>query len=280
MTMFSRTWWGQRFLAALERFTDPARLRRGRSYASGGRILEYTVANGLVTARVRGSINPYFGVYKEPIYRITIQITPVSEANWTRAIARLASRADVVTRLLLSELPETIEEAFGELGLHLLPQSERDFTTECSCPDWANPCKHIAGVYYLLAASLDHDPFLLFELRGLSRSALRAQLAGSPLGHVLAASLTPQEVPLAPVDAYFTRPDREPIGAGLRHKEFWTGAKQLPPPPPSSAAQGSVPALLIKKVGDYPPFWHGDASFLEVMEALYERVRTKSAQLK
>jgi uncharacterized Zn finger protein len=280
MTHFSRTWWGQRFLAALEQFTDPARLGRGRSYARGGRILEYAVTTGRVTARVRGSINPYFGVYKEPIYRTTIQLTPISEANWTRAIARLGARADLVTRLLLNEMPDSIEETFGGLGLHLLPHSEHDFTTECSCPDWANPCKHIAGVYYRLAASLDHGPFLLFELRGLSRSKLRALLARSPLGQVLAASLTPHEVPLESVDSYFTRPDREPVSADLRHKEFWTGAKPVPPPPTSSAAQGSVPAVLIKKAGDYPPFWQGEASFLEVMEALYERVRTKSEQLK
>jgi len=283
MTQFGRTWWGQRFLAALEQFTDPARLGRGRSYASGGRILEYTVTNGRVTARVRGSINPYFGVYKEPIYRTTIQLTPISEANWTRAITRLVSRADLVTRLLLNEMPDTIEETFGGLGLHLLPHSAHDFTTECSCPDWANPCKHIAGVYYLLASSLDHDPFLLFELRGLSRSELCALLAGSPLGQVLSTSLAPQDVPLEPVDSYFTRPDREPVGpvgADLPHKEFWTGAKAAPPPPTRSAAQGSVPAALIKKAGDYPPFWHGNASFLEVMEALYERIRTKSEQLK
>jgi uncharacterized Zn finger protein len=280
MTQFSRTWWGRRFLAALEEFSDPARLGRGRSYASGGRILEYTVTNGRVTARVRGSVNPYFGVYKEPIYQTTIQIIPISEADWSLAVARLVSRADLVTRLLLNEMPETIEETFGALGLHLLPQSARDFITDCSCPDWANPCKHIAGVFYLLASSLDQDPFLLFELRGLSRSDLRALLSSSPLGQALAVSLAPQDVTLEPVDSYFTRPDREPVGADLLYKEFWTGAKPAPAPPTSSAAQGSARAALIKKAGDYPPFWHGDASFLEVMEALYERIQTKSEQLR
>ncbi len=69
MAQFSRTWWGQRFIEALEQFTDPARLGRGRSYARGGRILDYKLADGTVTAKVRGSINPYFGVYTEPIYR-------------------------------------------------------------------------------------------------------------------------------------------------------------------------------------------------------------------
>src|SRR5881398_2142979 len=128
MAQFSRTWWGQRFIAALEQFTDPARLGRGRSYASGGRILDYRVAGGTVTARVRGSINPYFGVYEEPIYRTSITIKPISPANWTKVIAQISSRADLVTKLLMNEMPDTIEDAMSGLGLHLLPHSQRDFT--------------------------------------------------------------------------------------------------------------------------------------------------------
>ena len=76
MTHFGRTWWGQRFIAALEQFTDPGRLGRGRSYARSGKILDYTLADGRVTARVRGSINPYFAVYKEPIYRTSVALAP------------------------------------------------------------------------------------------------------------------------------------------------------------------------------------------------------------
>jgi uncharacterized Zn finger protein len=280
MARFSRTWWGQRFIAALEEFTDSARLGRGRSYASGGRILDYTLANGTVTARVRGSINPYFGVYKEPIYRTSITIKAISSADWTKAIRTIASRADLVTKLLMNEMPDTIEEAFSVLGLHLLPHSERDFVTDCSCPDWANPCKHIAGLYYLLASALDRDPFLMFELRGLSRDALHTELVRSPLGQILASALQSEEVPaIEPVTSYYTRPAREPDAVIDSHKEFWTGAKRLPAPP-SAPSQASVPALLIKKQGDYPPFWHKDVSFIGVMEELYERVRTKNRQMK
>jgi uncharacterized Zn finger protein len=279
MAQFSRTWWGRRFIAALEQFTDPARLGRGRSYASGGRILDYQVADGTVTAKVRGSINPYFGVYKEPIYRTSITIKPISAATWTKVIAHIASRADLVTRLLMNEMPATIEDAFSGLGLHLLPHSQRDFVTTCSCPDYANPCKHIAGVYYLLASALDHDPFLMFELRGLSRDDLRAELARSPLGQILASALTPDDVPVEPVASYYTRPTKEPAGATPSHKEFWTGARRLPTAP-ATASRASVPALLIKKQGDYPPFWHKDVSFIGVMEELYERVRTKNPQMK
>ncbi len=280
MAQFSRTWWGQRFIAALEQFTDPARLGRGRSYASGGRILDHKLANGTVTARVRGSINPYFGVYKEPIYRTTITIRPISSADWTKAIRKIASRADLVTKLLMNEMPDTIEDAFSGLGLHLLPHSERDFETDCSCPDWANPCKHIAGVYYLLASELDRDPFLMFELRGLSRDALHAELVRSPLGQILSSALKSDDVPaVEPVESYYTRPDRELNAVVASHKEFWTGAKRLPAPP-VAPSQPAVPALLIKKQGDYPPFWHKDVSFISVMEELYDRVRTKNRQMK
>ena len=280
MAQFSRTWWGQRFIAALEEFTDPARLGRGRSYASNGRILEYTIANGTVNARVRGSINPYFGVYKEPIYKTSITIKAISPADWRKVMQTIGSRADLVTKLLMNEMPDTIEEAFSVLGLHLLPHSERDFVTDCSCPDWANPCKHIAGVYYLLASALDRDPFLMFELRGLSRDALHTELVRSPLGQILSSALKSEEVPaIEPVTSYYTRPARKPTAVIDSHKEFWTGAKRLPAPP-SAQSQASVPALLIKKQRDYPPFWHKDVSFISVMEELYERVRTKNRQMK
>jgi uncharacterized Zn finger protein len=279
MGQFSRTWWGQRFIAALEEFTDSGRLGRGRSSASNGRILDYTLANGKVTARVRGSINPYFGVYKEPIYKTSITIKAITATDWTKVIHHLASRADLVTKLLMNEMPDTIEEAFSELSLHLLPHSERDFVTTCSCPDYANPCKHIAGVYYLLASALDKDPFVMFELRGLSRDALRAELVRSPLGEILASALESEDVEVEPVESYYTRPTREPAAGVTSHKEFWTGAKRLPAQL-TTASQASVPALLIKKQGDYPPFWHKDASFISVMEELYERVRTKNRQMK
>jgi uncharacterized Zn finger protein len=280
MAQFSRTWWGQRFIEALEQFTDPARLGRGRSYAHGGRILDYTLANGTVTARVRGSINPYFGVYKEPIYRTTIKIKAISSADWKKAIRHIASRADLVTKLLMNEMPDTIDDAFSGFDLHLLPHSERDFETSCSCPDWANPCKHIAGVYYLLASALDRDPFLMFELRGLSRDDLHAELVRTPLGQILSSALKSEDVPaVEPVESYYTRPASEPDAVVASHKEFWTGAKRLPAPL-STASQASVPALLIKKQGDYPPFWHKDVSFISVMEELYDRVRMKNRQMK
>ena len=284
MAQFGRTWWGERFLRALERFTDAGRLGRGRAYASNGRVVEHKLERGTVVAKVRGSINPYFGVYKEPLYRTTIKITQIAPDDWTKVVGRIAARADLVTKLLQQEMPDPIEDAFAEAGLHLLPQGKGDFTTDCSCPDWDNPCKHIAGVYYLLARDLDRDPFVLFELRGLSRDALHAELVKSPLGEILASSLGADELPIAPAESFHTRPTKRSPGPAGSHRTFWSGARRLQPARPAAAPSGAppphVPALVVKKQGDYPPFWHKDGSFIEAMEELYERVRTKSPQMK
>lgn len=275
MAKFTRTWWGQRFIEALEEFTDEARLGRGRSYARGGRVLNFQLEKGNITAKVRGKINPYFGVYKEPKYNTSINIKPISRQNWSKVIKLISSKASYVSKLLMNEMPDNIEEAFSELSLHLLPHSQKDFDTYCSCPDWANPCKHIAGVYYLVAAEFDRDPFLMFELRGLSKDELQAELAKSPLGQALASQLSTREIPLEPSESYYTKPEKEGLEEDIDIKVFWTGKRKLPqhaePPSPPT-----IPALLVKKQGDFPPFWDKDASFIEVMEEFYRRVKQKN----
>ena len=271
MARHTRTWWGQKFIEALEAFTDPARLGRGRSYASGGRIKSWEIKNGKVTAKVRGSINPYFGVYKEPTYTTTVQLAPVSAQAWERLIANLGRRAGMITRLLLSEMPESIEDVFREQRLHLLPGGSKDFTTMCSCPDYYNPCKHIAGVCYVLAARLDQDPLLLFELRGLSREKLRAALIETPLGRALAEDMADmEELEPEPVDSYYAKPQRDVV-KGIRYQDYWGDSAALPPEP--APAPPGLAAGLIRKAGDFPPFWHQDRSFVETMAEFYERVR-------
>ncbi|WP_035987609.1 SWIM zinc finger family protein [Leptolyngbya sp. KIOST-1] len=274
MADFSRTWWGKNFIEAIERLTDSGRLQRGRSYARGGKVKSFEIDGSLVTAKVRGSVNPYFGVTKEPTYTTTINFTPISKVQWAAAIALVASKASLISRLLLNEMPDTIEDSFQTLGLTLLPASGKDFKTQCSCPDYSNPCKHIAGVYYLIAAELDRDPFLLFELRGLSRAALKAELAKSPLGQALSTELSAQQRSPEPLEQYYTQP--QPVEASaLSLKDFWQGEKRLPQTI-EVATPSAVPAILVKKQGDFPAFWNRDNSFIEAMEALYDRVRSKN----
>ncbi|WP_425365363.1 SWIM zinc finger family protein [Gloeothece verrucosa] len=248
---------------------------RGRSYARNGKIKEYYIENGKITALVRGSINPYFGVYKEPLYNINIEIKPISATDWSKALSYIGSKASWVSKLLMNEVPDNIEEAFSKYKLHLLPYSSKDFKTNCSCPDWENPCKHIAGVYYLVASELDQDPFLLFELRGISRSQLQQELAKTPLGKILSDAMNEQEIELEAVDSYYTQPRKVKASLPCSPKDFWHGEKRLPQTVPS-ASTGGVSAIVVKKGGEFPPFWKKDTSFIEVMEDFYQRVRTKN----
>jgi len=274
MSQFSRSWWGQKFIEALEEFTDSGRLSRGRSYAKGGKVKSFEIKDGIVAAQVRGSVNPYFGVYKEPIYTTTIEFASISPAKWAAVIALIASKASLISRLLLNEIPDNIEDSFAQLGLNLLPHSRKDFKSNCSCPDYSNPCKHIAGVHYLVAAELDRDPFLLFELRGLSREDLHKELAKSPLGQALSAELQLQKRPPVAVSTYYTRPTTQSISKGQSMRDFWHGAKRLPQAI-ESLPETLVPGIPVKKQGDFPAFWTRDNSFIEAMEILYEQVRNK-----
>ncbi|MBW4630516.1 MAG: SWIM zinc finger family protein [Iphinoe sp. HA4291-MV1] len=278
MAKFSRTWWGDRFIQALEAFTDDARLQRGRSYARGGKVLSFEIEQNHITARVKGSINPYFGVYKEPTYNISIEITPIAKARWNEIIQQLSSKASVVSRLLINEVPENIEDSFSELGVHLLPHSRKDFKTSCSCPDYANPCKHIAGVYYLVASQLDQNPFLLFELRGLSKVELQKKLAESPLGKLLSEELDAKELKIEASTSLYTKLSTQQIDQKPSAREFWLGIKRLPQTI-EVATPSAVSAILIKKQGDFPAFWQKDNSFIEAMEELYQRVKTKNQNL-
>jgi len=155
------TWWSKRWVKTLESFNLGARLTRGKSYARKGQVISIDVNPGIVRARVQGTGS-------EP-YDVVIKLKPLSDAEWDKAASTMASKAVFAARLLGGEMPQNIEEAFSESGLSLFPSKGRDLKTDCSCPDWSNPCKHIAAVYYLLAEQFDCDPFLIFKLRGRSK---------------------------------------------------------------------------------------------------------------
>jgi uncharacterized Zn finger protein len=272
MSKYAKTWWGQRFIEALEDFTDSGRLQRGRSYSSDNRIKQWLLKEGKVEAKLRGNINPYFGVYKEPTYKVSVQMTHLSAAQWQKVIQKLSQRASFIARLLLNEIPENIENVFADLGVHLLPNDYRDFKVACDCPDYEVPCKHIAGVCYRLAGQLDQDPFLLFEMRGLAPEKLLQELASSPLGKVLSDAKSGATVELAPVASFYTRPVMIEPPQEISLKGFWQGQHPLPKSiEPVQAA--TIPAMLIKKGGDFPAFWQKQSSFIEVMEDFYVRMR-------
>ncbi|NJM45437.1 MAG: hypothetical protein HC860_04100 [Alkalinema sp. RU_4_3] len=274
---FARNWWSQNMLATIERMSDSARLGRGRSYARGGKIKSLDIEGNRILAQVRGSVNPYFGVYREPTYFTTIEFKQFSLPEWREIIKLIGSKAGFLSRLMVYELPENIEEPFKSLGLRLLPLNSQDFKISCSCPDYYGLCKHGIGVYYRLVVAIDQDPFLLFELRGMPREELQAALQATPLGQGLAQELEASPIEPEPVESYFPRPELVPLQAMDVH-HFWMGTKRLPKEiqvPPASPVSG----ILIKKQGDAPLFWEGSESFLAVMDELYDRVKTKNKDL-
>lgn len=146
------------------------RLDRGRRYARRGQVVSMEVTAGKVTALVQGS--------RARPYRVLIGLEELSDGDWGRAEKAMSAQALFLARLLAGEMPAEIEEAFAVCNLSLFPASLDDLDTACSCPDWANPCKHVAAVYYLLAEAFDTDPFLIFAWRGRSKEELLDDLRG------------------------------------------------------------------------------------------------------
>jgi uncharacterized Zn finger protein len=102
------------------------------------------------------------------------------DADWRRIIPVLAGQAAFTAALLAGQLSQDIDETLQELGVSLFPTS-RQLKTECSCPDWGNPCKHAAAVCFLLAERFDTDPFALLALRGMDRQQLLAEISAQRL---------------------------------------------------------------------------------------------------
>ena len=171
---FARSWWTEQWIAALERLVDSGRLSRGRRYARKGQVLSIEETKDGVAARVQGS--------QSKPYKISIQITPLSDVQWDKVIDALAEQAIFTAQLLAGEMPQEIEQAFSAAGVSLFPAKRGDLKTDCSCPDYANPCKHVAATHYILGERFDEDPFLLFRLRGRTQEqvlqALRQRRVG------------------------------------------------------------------------------------------------------
>lgn len=237
---FASRWWAKRWIAVLESFNIGARLGRGRSYARQGQVLDIQIAAGAVKAKVQGS--------RPRPYQVSIKLKPLSAADWRKLIEAMAQEARFGAKLLAGEMPADIEEVFQAEGLSLFPKAHVDLKTECSCPDYSNPCKHIAAVYYLLGEAFDHDPFLMFQLRGMEREALLAQLGEEATDDEGWPPAEPEPLPEDP-------------------SAFWT----MPPLPETLVGSLIAPAksaALLQRLGPFP-FWRGDVAPLESLEPIY-----------
>jgi uncharacterized Zn finger protein len=156
------SFWGKAWCENLERYSDFAnRLPRGRTYVSNGSVIDLQIARGKVEALVSGS----------EIYRIKIDVAVAVPARWKAICADCAGSVGSIVELLQGKLSKHVMERVCRDADGLFP-APKEIKMSCSCPDWAGMCKHVAATLYGVGARLDHDPDLLFMLRGVDRSEL------------------------------------------------------------------------------------------------------------
>lgn len=215
----ARTFWGKSWCANLESYSDFGnRLPRGRTYLRSGAVLHLAISEGRVVAKVQGS----------SLYDVTIAIKPLNTKRWSALVA--ASRGDLgsLDALLSGDLAPSVLRVVTDRATGMFP-APREISFECSCPDYASMCKHVAAALYGVGARLDARPELLFVLRGRDHHALVAQ----------AAAATVTDATAAPVDAKL-------LDGGSLEGIFGIAIDAEPTPLPQSAVR-AVPARSTAK---------------------------------
>jgi uncharacterized Zn finger protein len=248
------SWWSRRFLSAVESLLTGGRLTRGRTYARQGQVIDLGIGAGLAVAQVQGTRRTPYGVQ--------ISMPAASDERWEAIVEMLAGEAGYAARLLAGELPHEIEDVFAEAGVALFPERGSHLITNCTCPDWATPCKHAAAVCYLMAEAFDDDPFLLLAFRGREREVLLAELRARR-GSLVEGSGSegPSSDPALPAP-----PLGEDVGA------FWHGGSDLADVhclPRTAEAPGAVLRLLPRGV-----LVVRGREVADLLEAAYARLTT------
>ena len=159
-----KTFWGKSWCDNLERYSDFAnRLPRGRTYVRNGSVIDLQISSGEIKALVSGS----------EIYEVTVKVAPVTKARWRSICKDCAGAIDSLIELLQGRLSTGVMERICLRNTGLFP-SPKEIKLSCSCPDWAEMCKHVAAVLYGIGARLDQQPELLFRLHGVDEKELIA----------------------------------------------------------------------------------------------------------
>ena len=164
------TFWGKAWCDNLERYSDfENRLPRGRTYVRNGSVIDLQIGPGEIKALVSGS----------QIYKVAVKIAPVTQARWQSICTDCAGAIESLIELLQGRFSKGVMERVCRQKTGLFP-SPNEIKLSCSCPDWADMCKHVAAVLYGIGARLDQQPDLLFRLHKVDEKELIAR-AGKAL---------------------------------------------------------------------------------------------------
>ncbi|MBE9174718.1 SWIM zinc finger family protein [Synechocystis salina LEGE 06155] len=267
-----RQWWVERWLELLDSYRFKKRLERARNYAREGNVLSLQFVESKLTALVQGTeVDPY---------QVTLGLDCFSDEDWHYVVATLAEQALYAAQLLSGAMPPSIEQVFVQNGLNLFPFTLGEVHSRCSCPDKANPCKHIGAVYYQLADHFQEDPFVIFRLRGRSRSELLEQL--SRYRHLSPAQLTTYDYDPdlgrdsktiaidAEEESKITKPQKQTKAEQQQAiAEFWQYGGELAPELTAIAPPDS-PMQQIDRLGDLPLNYEVAREIKQALTQIYQ----------
>ncbi len=160
----AKNWWGKSWNLNLESYADYGnRIARGKSYVRGNTVLDLKIFKGRIVAKVQGS--------RSKPYEVEIKIDTLNNEKWEQVTTLCNHRIDSLEQLIEGKFPKELEVLFTERKYGMFP-SPKEIHFDCSCPDWASMCKHVAAVLYGVGARLDVNPMLFFELRALDGQEL------------------------------------------------------------------------------------------------------------
>jgi len=240
----AKTFWGKAWCHHIESFSDyENRLPRGRTYARNGSILDLQITKGAISALVMGS----------SLYELTFTIKPLENSRWDAIKSRSTGQIDSLVELLQGRFSDAVMRVITDRDNGLFP-SPAEIKKECSCPDWAGLCKHLAAVLYGIGARLDEKPELLFLLRGVDHIEL---LEGAPAGKAQTGPATLDSGDLADVFGIEIAPTepkkptkksvkkspqkKTPTQKPAPKKKQKNPPPQNPPPPPKKTPRAAKP---------------------------------------
>ncbi|MDR2095864.1 MAG: DEAD/DEAH box helicase [Treponema sp.] len=159
--------WGKWFIDVLDSYRMDARLNRGKTYANTGKVLSLEFNERKAVAKVKGNYRPS--------YKVEIEFPPLEEQEKAEVLRLIEEDTALVAQIAAGELPESFLQKLKRSGINLIPKRWKDMRRSCNCPDYGDPCKHEAAIYYVIAREIDADPHILFRLRGIDLAVLTAK---------------------------------------------------------------------------------------------------------
>ncbi|MGB5592573.1 MAG: SWIM zinc finger family protein [Crocosphaera sp.] len=256
-------WWVIRWLELLDSYRFKKRLERARNYAREGHVLSIEFSGSQVLAKVQGTdIEPY---------QVSLSLAPFTDEDWDYIIQSLSKKAIFSAQLLAGQMPKNIEKVFTENGLSIFPFTLSDVHSRCTCPDKANPCKHIGAIYYQLAERFSEDPFIIFQLRGRSKAQILEGLRNLRKQQFKAENITLQNKAETEKNNQKTEEKITQENSLLDVNQFWKYKQSLDPSlvvivPPSDSK------TVLDVLGRIPLAYEEAKIVKEYLEQVYQTV--------